>query len=370
MNKVNFFGIDRYYKENKDEINFLMNDVFDSGQVIGGQYQKKLELHLASLSNRKYAVIVGSCTDALFFSLKAAGIKDNDEVIVTSYSFIASANAILRVGAKPIFVDIDPETYLMSLDDLSSKITSKTKAILAVHMFGLPLDIDALEKLARVNELILIEDAAQALGASNKKRVVGSMGLASCVSFDPTKIIGAFGNGGVVLTDDFDLANKICAYRYHGKNFETNRIDQLGYNSRISTFQSALLLLQLRQLQANILRRNEIARIYREELSSCQEINFQVCPNDLKHIYHKFVINIPQRDSLKKYLSSVGIESKIHYSRLLFDEPLFTNYRPEKADSFVGYNLIRSSLSLPIYPELNDYEVLRVCNEVKHFFKI
>ncbi|MBI4645486.1 MAG: aminotransferase class I/II-fold pyridoxal phosphate-dependent enzyme, partial [Bacteroidia bacterium] len=198
---------------------------------------------LCKISGRKYAVAVGSCTDALYFALQLAGIERGDEVLVTCFSYIASVSPILRVGAIPVFVDIDKESFMMDLNDLERKITNKTKAILAVHQFGQSLPLAHLEALAAKYNLIIIEDVAQAFGCRNYDHPAGNIGIASCFSFDPTKIIGAFGTAGALATDDEQIYNKAKKLRFHGKNPATGDFEMPGYNSQIASSQAAILTL-------------------------------------------------------------------------------------------------------------------------------
>jgi len=367
MKKINFLGIDRVYENNRDKFLQIIDGIYSRGSVLMGSEVDEFEEKIANYCGRKYAASVGSCTDGLFFSLKAASIKEGDEVLVTSYSFVASVTPILRLGAIPVFVDIDTEYFMMDVKDLDKKISKKTKAILAVHLFGQALPMDKIESIANLYNLIIIEDAAQSLGTEYKNRRAGSFGLVSAISFDPTKIIGAFGNGGVVLTDNIEIYNVVKKMRYHGKNLSNGEFELLGYNSRMATSQAALLSFQLDILDAWINRRIEIANKYREELK--QFVQLPKIRPDSNHVYHKFVIKVNERDKLKKYLDNKGVKSMIHYKKALFEHPLVRNnsYIEENINnvSFVSSKV----LSLPIYPEMTNEEVEYVCNCIKKFYK-
>ena len=367
MQPIPFFGIDRLYQQRSGEVLETISSVFSHGKVLMGPEIEELEEKLARYCGRKYAVAVGSCTDGIFYALKAAGVSPGDEVLITSFSFIASVTPILRLGAIPVFVDIEPEYYMMNLQDLESQITPRTRAILAVHLFGQMLPVDKLEEIAGQRKLILIEDAAQSLGAENNGRIAGSMGLCSTISFDPTKVIGAFGNGGVVLTDEEALAHDIRKLRYHGRNMATGEYESLGYNSRLATSQAALINLQLDWMSEWIDRRNTIAGKYSAAIDSITGAHRPLVREDNTHIYHKYVLRTPDRDRLRTYLNERGIQTMIHYPRALFEHLLFREYdhRAEGLDTV--HHVANSVLSLPIYPELSDEEVEYIVRQLRQF---
>ena len=368
MIRIPFYGIKKFYEENSQEILGVVNRVYSSGMMFGEEILK-FERELCSLTGRKYAITVNSCTDALFFALKSAGIGNGDEVIVTSFSFIASAGSIIRAGAIPVFTDIDPNTYLMDIADMESKITSSTKAIITVHLFGHSLDISAIEQITKNNNLFLIEDAAQGLGAKSGGRNAGSMGNISCLSFDPTKVISAFGSGGAILTDDKQIFEQIKKLRYHGKG-ESDDFLQEGYNSRLSAAQCAILSYQMNShLFKRIKRLRKIADIYQNELGNTDEIRLPFSSEGNFHIYHKYVLQTQLRDKLKLWLKENGIETLIHYPRPLFEYSLFNNY-PFSAENIINCNdICQRVLSLPIYPELQNEEVDYICKTIKKFYK-
>ncbi len=366
--QIPFHGIARFYKNHSEEILKISNRIYSSGQVLMGEDLDLFEKEIANCCDRKYAIAVGSCTDALFFALKANGIKPNDEVLVTSFSYIASASPILRAGAIPVFVDIDPNTLMMDMKDLENKITTRSKAIIAVHLFGEMLNVDALQEIAAKKKLIIIEDAAQALGCEWNSKKAGSIGTCSCISFDPTKIVGAFGSGGILLCDDYSISQSIRKLRFHGKNTETGQFENLGYNSRMGTVQAALINFQLQMLKEIIAKRNEIASLYEQKLSKIKCLKLPRPHTGNLHTYHKYVIQTDQRNSLKAYLDSKGITTLIHYPFLLPNLPLFE--RPtQKKENFQSANKAREEvLSLPIYPELCKEEIETICNTINSFF--
>jgi dTDP-4-amino-4,6-dideoxygalactose transaminase len=365
---IPYFGIDRMYKNHSANILDCVNKVFESGKVLMGSEIDLFEKEIATVCNRKYAISVGSCTDALFFALISAGIKPGDEIIITSFSFIASVTPILRAGAVPVFIDIDPSNFMMDLNSIEEKITTKTKAIIGVHLFGGLLDIEKLENIAKKHSLILIEDTAQSIGAEINSRKAGSMGDISCISFDPTKIIGAFGNGGVILTNNHEYYSTLTKLRYHGKNTETNDFEILGYNSRIATSQAAILIYELKILSQWIKDRNEIADIYFKELQNISQLVLPTVSETCKHVFHKFVIQTEKRDELKTFLQSKGIQTMIHYDKALFEHSIFKNYSFKTAELINIHSIKNTVLSLPIYPELKEEEIRYICDTIKDYY--
>ena len=368
-NNIPFFGKDRYFRAYSSEILELVNKVYSTGKVVMGPEVDQFEANIAKYSGRKYAVAVGSCTDALYFSLRYLNVGKGDEVLVTGFSFLASASCILMAGATPIFVDINPDTYMMSLKDLEAKITSKTKAIIAVHLFGDCLDIGAVEKIGKKHNIPLIEDSAQSIGCMFNDRKAGSMGLCSCISFDPTKLLSAQSNGGVLLTDDLSVYETISKMRYHGKNNKTGVFEILGFNSRISSLQAAILDFSLTKLESWIARNREIAGRYIAGLKDVNEVKLPVVQNETRHVYHKFVMKAENRDKLKKWLSDNKIDSMIHYKEALHENELFKkfSYRAgglKQIDSVKG-----KVISLPIHPWLSNEEVDAIIKAVRQFYK-
>lgn len=365
---IPFFALDRQFAENKKEFLKKISTVLSTGQVLQGPSVSQLENKIAHYCNRKYAIAVGSCTDALAFALVSAGVKPGDEVLVTSFSFIASVSPILRVGAVPVFIDIESDYYMMDLNDAKKKITPKTKFLIAVHLFGQCLNMDEVEKFASECNLTIIEDAAQSLGSFFNKRSAGNLGLISCISFDPTKVLGSFGSGGMVLTDSKEIADDIKKLRYHGKDTATGDFLRLGYNSQLSSEHSALLSYKLDLLPKWIEKRNLIAKRYIDELGNTEGI---FCPRiryNSAHNWHKFVIRYKNRDVLRKYLLDCGIQTMIHYPKPLSDIPYISEYVGKSYEVQTARTISSEVLSLPIYPELTKDEIDYTIKIVKKFF--
>jgi len=365
---IPFYNIDRYYRHHKENINELVEEVFDSGKVLSVNGVSEFEENISSYCNRKYAVSVGSCTDALFFALSSCGITTGDEVIISGFSFIASVTPILRAGAVPVFVDIDPDYFTMDVSHVEAMITPKTKAILAVHLFGQMLPVHELFAVAQNHNLVLIEDAAQALGSEYNGMKAGSTGQCSCISFDPSKIISCFGTGGVLLTDDEDIYKKALSLRYHGKNSENGDFEFPGYNSRMSSLQAAIACYQLTDINRLIYERNKIANKYMHAFNSINQITPPSRKNSLVNIYHKYVVKAEKRDELAKYLKNNGIEVMIHYSKALSEYGMFKNHPFRSEPLKYIHEVKKQVLSLPVYPELTDEETDYIISKVIGFY--
>ena len=349
--EIPFFGLAREYEEIGPELIKLVPDILQSGEVLQSSLVSDFEEVIASISCRKHAIAVGSCTDALFFSLRALGVGAGDEVLVTDFSFIASCSSILRSGAVPVFVDIG-KNYNLDLKDAEEKITRNTRAMVGVHLFGQMNDVDKLEAFCEQFGIFLIEDSAQAFGASFAGRKAGSMGDVSCFSFDPTKVIAAPGSGGIVTTDDEQVANSVRALRYHGKVGAHH--EHLGYNSQMSSITAAMLMVKVNHELAWRRGRQNVARSYLENLENCERLPFE--DENSEHIYHKFVLEVDaiKRDEIKNGLESSGIQVRIHYDRPMQRHPMVANL-PSHCPA--TEEICKRVLSLPIHPFLKEDEV-------------
>lgn len=367
---IPFFGLDRQYKRYREDFIDIADKIYSTGKVLQGQAVTDMEKTLCELCNRKYAVALGSGTDALAFALTAAGIGPGDEVLITSFSFFASVSPILRVGATPRFVDIEPDYYMMNPRLLDGLVTKATKAILAVHLYGQTLPIDQIEGVARRHKLVLIEDAAQALGSKDGNRSAGNMGGISCLSFDPTKVIGSFSSAGALVTDDSRVCEMVQALRYHGRNPTSRRYEILGFNSQLSTEMAAMLDFKLARLEEWIEERDHIAQIYLSGLAAVSQVDLPKLRPGSAHNWHKFVLRAEDRDRLAQHLKDRGIETMIHYPKALCDEPLIQelNLPPEAMNVPVARKAALNVISLPIYPELTEAEASYVVGSIKGFY--
>ncbi len=360
---IPFIDIGRFYGKHKEAITAIGIKVFSSGRLMDGENTKACELKLAELYSYTDAVMTGSCTDALYFALIANGISPGDEVIITSFSFIGSVTPIIRAGGIPVFVDVDPFTGLMNIDKLETKIGEKTRAIIAVHIYGQLLDMERINQIAGRHHLIVVEDAAQSIGAipdydkSKKSECI-------CISFDPTKVVHAIGSGGAVICDKNEVAERIREIRYHGKSGKDFLIN--GFNSRISEHQAALILYQLNLLDSLIEERKRIAKRYIGLLSDLDQISLPKS-NSLTN-FHKFVIQSPERDNLKQYLSDCGIQTMIHYQSPLFEYSVVKNAL-YKADGIILTPIFcLKVLSLPMYNYMTDDDIEYICESIKFFY--
>jgi dTDP-4-amino-4,6-dideoxygalactose transaminase len=364
--RVPFVNYKVQYQNLKEEINKAIEDVLERGDLILRKDVEEFEKNLGSFLGIKYAVSVNSGTDALIFALRAAGIGLGDEVITVSHTFVASIASIIHVGAKPVLVDVK-EDFLMDVDKIEKVITKKTKAILPVHLNGRVCDMERLMKIAKKHHLIVIEDAAQALGASFKGKKAGSFGLAGCFSFYPAKLLGAAGDAGAVTTNDEKLAEKIRLLRNHCQ--KKPEIVCFGFTSRLDNLQAAILNVKFKYLTRWIKRRREIARIYDEGLKNIPQIKLPPAPNsDREHfdIYQNYVLKAEKRDGLFDFLKERGVET-------LIKDPIAVHHQPNLGLSHFKLpyteELAKKVISLPIYPELVQEQIDYVINSVKEFYQ-
>lgn len=368
--KIPFNRYNQFYLEHREEILNLLDKTLTSGKYIRENNVLELERNIAEKCDRAYSITTSSCTDALYFALKACGIKDDDEVIIPSYSYIASLEPILRCRAVPVFADITPDSLMLDLSGLQDLVTSKTKAIILVQLFGSCLnDFAKLKKFAEDNELTIIEDAAQALGSSSNNIKGGKFGDISCISFDPTKIISAFGTGGAILTDNIKYYKVVKQLVHHGQNDNIENTI-LGYNSKISALNATIINLQLNSLETLIAKTNEIANNYINRLKEIKEIKIILPYQNNKSTFHKFVIIAENRNALKKHLDEQGIETKIHYSTLLPDHKLLNDFKYVCKDMPIANTIKNKVLSLPIYYSLSKKEIDYICDYIIRFYKI
>ncbi len=369
MKEIPFNNFNSFYLNNKDKIMSIVDETLSSGKFIRDKNIEELESKLADICNKKYAITTSSCTDALFFALKSAGITKGDEVILPTFSYIASLSPILMCNAIPVFADIDPDNLMLDCNNLESLITKRTKAIVFVQLFGSCINFEKLKTLASKYDLALIEDAAQALGSKYGNMPGASFGDISCISFDPTKIVSAFGTGGAVLTDNFDYYSKILKLIHHGRN-ENDEFEMLGYNSKIPALNAALINLQLEDLPLTINLMIEKATYYYKCLNNIEQIKCFFPSNKITSTFHKFLILANDRDLLKKHLASCGIETRVHYNPLLHEQILLKNYSFIKHDLSIAISMKNKVLSLPIYPDLSFEEIDYICNCISTFYSI
>jgi len=356
----------REYQTVRDDVRAVIDDCLDSGWYILGKKTAQFEQQFAEYIGSKYCIGVANGLEALQISLMALDIGEGDEVLTVSNSAVATTLAITHIGATPVFIDID-DYYHMNVTLIEKMITPKTKAIIPVHLFGQCADITQILTLAQKHNLAVIEDACQAHGAAVKGQMAGSFGEFGCFSFYPTKNLGAYGDGGAIITDSVELYDKCCKLRNYG---QTTRYyhDLQGMNSRLDELQAAVLSYKLGKLPNSIERRVKIAELYQRELRDCAEIELPKVRVDSKHAYHLFVIKVKDRQELQAFLKQNGVESLIHYPIPIHKQacyPDFNHLSLPKTEIAAD-----QVLSLPINPFLSDEEVLEVCTAIKRFYKV
>jgi UDP-N-acetyl-3-dehydro-alpha-D-glucosamine 3-aminotranferase len=346
----------------REELLAAARGVFESSRFVIGPEGAALEAEVAVLCGARHAVGVGSGTDALRLALAALEIGPGAEVVTTAFSFVASASTILMAGATPVFADIEADTYGLDPDAVERRLTPRTRAVVPVHLYGHPAALDRLSALARARGLALIEDAAQAIGASYAGVPVGAWGDLACLSFYPTKNLGACGDGGMVLTSRDDLAERLRQLRDHGSAGRYRHV-RLGYCSRLDELQAALLRVKLRRLPAWTEARRRIAEQYRALLAGLP-LGLPVERPPARHVYHQFTLRASQRDALAKRLADQGVGTAVHYPLPLPGQPIFEGYgRP--ADTPCAWQASREVLSLPCFPELAQAEIEAVGRAVR-----
>jgi dTDP-4-amino-4,6-dideoxygalactose transaminase len=353
------------YRAIKPAIDQAIQRVLASGQFVLGPEVAALEREFTAFCRTRYAVGVASGTDALELSLRACGIKPGDEVLTTGYSFIAAAEAILAVGAIPKFVDIDPVNYALDPAALAARVTRRTTAIIPVHLFGHPCDLDAVGRVARRHKLAVIEDCAQAVGATFRGRPVGSFGDAAAFSFYPSKNLGGYGDGGIVVTNRPKLAEWVRLLRAHGSRVQY-RHDLLGRNSRLDELQAAVLRVKLRRLRRWNEARRRLAHRYREAFRR-QGLYQVVLPQErprCAHVYHLFCIRTPRRDRVRAALARQGIATQVAYPATLPQQPALRSIVSRADRCPVAERVSREILALPMYPELTASQIARIVRAV------
>ena len=366
--RVPFVNYPEHYRRIWDEVMEAVKEALSKGDLILRDQLRQFEENIASFVGVKYAVGVNSGTDALFLSLKAAGIGQGDEVITVSHTFVATVSVIVQCGAKPILVDIG-EDMNMDVNQVKKAITPRTKAIIPVYLNGRMCDMERLMAIANEHNLLVIEDAAQALGASFDGKGAGSFGLTGCFSFYPAKMLGAAGDGGVVVTNDEEIAEKIQLLRDHGYQRSTGEMLCYGYNSRLDNLQAAILDVKLKHLPEWIERRRELANKYYEGLSDLQELKLPPPPhsNDLFFdVYQNYVIRAKERDRLVEHLSDSGIEILVSWPKPMHHHEALglKHFHLPKTEQ-----ISNEVLSLPMYPELSDEQVEFVIRSICDFYK-
>lgn len=367
--RVPFLDLKAQYSSLKDEIVVALQEVMDHTAFAGGRFVAQFEKKFASYCQTDFAIAVNSGTSALWLALLALGVGEGDEVITVPSTFIATAEAISFCGARPVFVDIDEKTYNMNPDLLEDAITDRIKAIIPVHLFGQPADMDPILKIAKKHEIYVVEDACQAHGAEYKGKRTGSMGDAGCFSFYPGKNLGAYGEGGAVITNKSGLDEKIRMLRDHGQSKKYYHA-LIGWNARMDGFQGAILNVKLKRLAVwNEARRNN-AMLYNKLLSDVEGVIIPEEADYARHIYHVYAIRVPNRDELMKFLAEKEISTGIHYPVPVHLQQAYQFLGLREGSFPVAEQCANEFVSLPMYPELDHAQIEFTVEQIKQFMTL
>ena len=363
---IKFLDLSSQYQSIKSEIDETIKDVLSDSAFIGGKYVQTFENEFSKYIGVDHCIGVGNGTDALEIAIESLSLPQNSEIIVPANSFISSSEAVTRCGHKVVFADVCKDSYVLNLPDVIKRITNKTAAIIAVHLYGHPCDMEGIKDIAEKYSLFIIEDCAQAHGAKFKDTTVGSIGDVSAFSFYPGKNLGAYGDGGAVVTNNTELATKIKMIANHGRIDKYDHIFE-GRNSRLDGLQAAILSVKLKHLDCWTDQRNKIAECYLKNLKNIQNIELPVKQDWAKHVYHLFVIRVPQRDQLKKYLLDHGVETGIHYPISLPKLKAYGYIKQGKEKIFSNFS-DKSLLSLPIGEHVTPKDVKKISHLIEDFF--
>ena len=364
--KVPLLDLKAQYSAIEGEILSAITEVMASQRFTSGPLIEELEQRIAQFSQCAAGVGVSSGTDALLCSLMALDVGPDDEVITTPYTFFAAAGCVWRTGARPVFVDIEPDTYNIDPSKIEAAVTEKTKAIIPVHLYGQMADMDPIMTVARKYGLHVIEDAAQAIGSTYKGRKAGSIGTTGCFSFYPTKNLNGLGDGGMIVTQDCALAEKLAALRQHGET-ERYHYKWIGGNFRLGALQAAALIVKLRHLDDWSAKRRANAARYDELLAGFDGVARPIVRPENVPVYNLYVIAVPRRDELLTFLQSRGVGAGIYYPLCLHEQECFADLGYKRGDFPVSERAAGRTLALPIYPEMSDEQIQYVVASIKEF---
>ena len=352
----------------RDEVRDSIERVLNECNFILGDEVRSFEREFAKFCGTEFGIGVGSGTDAIHLAIRAIGLGPGDEALIPANTFIATALGVTYSGATPVPVDVDPATFLMDVPKIESAITPRTRAIVPVHLYGRMMELDPVIEIARRYNLLLVEDAAQAHGAEIKGRKAGSVGVAGCFSFYPGKNLGAYGDAGMVVTNDEDLKTRLEALRNYGSTQKYYH-PMLGYNSRLDTIQAAILRTKLRRLDSFNAARFEVAQKYNSALQGIGDLVLPQIPSGKSHVFHLYVARTGRRDALLQYLQSRGIGVVIHYPKPIHLHGAYKHLGYEAGSFPVAEQLSNQVISFPIFPEITDEQIAFVAEAVKDFFE-
>ncbi|MEI4769562.1 DegT/DnrJ/EryC1/StrS family aminotransferase [Psychrobacillus sp. FJAT-51614] len=367
--KVPMLDLSEQYASLKSEVLEALDSVMSSSQFILGDNVKKLEADIAKYSNVSHGIGCGNGSDAIHIALQAAGIGAGDEVITTPFTFFATGGAIVRAGATPVYADIDPVSFNLDPNEIEKHITDRTKAIIPVHLYGQMADMVRIREIADKHNLIVVEDAAQAIGAKQGDYTVGQLGDAATYSFFPTKNLGAYGDGGMVVTNNDDIAEKSRVIRVHGSKPKYYH-SVLGYNSRLDEIQAAVLNVKFPHLDTWSEQRRKHAEFYTSLLNEkvSEHVQTPVIVEGFYHVFHQYTILTERRDELQAYLKENGVATMIYYPLPLHVQPVFESLGYKEGDYPKAEKAANQALSLPMFPELKEEQQQYVVEKIAEFF--
>ncbi|MEM0133933.1 MAG: DegT/DnrJ/EryC1/StrS family aminotransferase [Thermoplasmatales archaeon] len=369
-NAIHFVDLQRQYKSMSKELDNAVKEVMSSGRYVGGEVVRNFERKFSNYIGSKYGIGVGSGSDALIIALQALGIGPGDKVATVSFTFVSTVDAILHVGATPVFVDIDPKTLTINTEKLKASMSKDVKAIIPVHLYGSPASMKEVQEVASDYGSFVVEDAAQAHGASFDGKKVGSIGDIGCFSFYPSKNLGALGDGGFLTTNDSEIADRVKLLREYGQ-MEKYRHVLLGWNSRLDPIQASVLSAKLNHLDEWNSKRRKIASIYSDLLENIDGLSFQSTSSSGVGVYHIYSIFSEKRDKLRAYLSQRNIETGVHYPIPVHNQIYYSEYRKGSEERLKETETAaKKELSLPMFPEIEEGEVDFIVESVKDFFKL
>lgn len=364
--KIKMIDLSAEYSSRKAEFDEAILEVLERGDFIKGKAVADFENNLSAYLNVKNVVSCGNGTDALQIALMALGIGKGDEVILPAFSYIAVIEVVCLLGATPVLVDVEPEYFQMPVDLIAQAITPKTKVIVPVHLFGQCADMDALMEIAKKHHLYIVEDCAQAIGATYRQQYLGTIGHIGCTSFFPTKNLACYGDGGALMTNDDKIAEKIKMIASHGQQQKYHH-EILGINSRLDTLQAAILNVKLKYLSASLEIKKQVAAQYINKLKDLEHIVLPDTFADVNNSWHQFTIRVKngQRDELKSYLKLKNIDSMVYYPKVLNQQEAYLKF---KGNYPVSETLTNEVLSLPVHDRLTPEQVNYICNTIKEFY--
>lgn len=366
---IQMLDLSEQYKSLREEVIDKLDEVMLSSRFILGDNVKQLESEIAAYSNATDGIGVGNGSDAIHIALQAAGVEEGDEVITTAFTFFATGGAIARAGAVPVYVDIGPITFNIDPSKIEAAITPKTKAILPVHLYGQMAEMDKIKEIADKHQLAVIEDAAQAIGAKYRGKKPGELGTAATYSFFPTKNLGAYGDAGMIVTSDHELAQKARVIRVHGSKPKYYH-HVLGYNSRLDELQAAILNVKFPHLDKWTEARRERAAYYTENLNEKlgDAVQTPIERAGNYHVFHQYTLRVPHRDELQNYLKEQGIATMVYYPMPLHMQPVFKNLGYREGDLPETEKAAREAISLPMYPELKREDQDYIIEKISEFY--